>query len=205
MLCRLDLGMPNAIMEAMKIMHHERFRGKCQRGLFVQQMQGFTLMELLIAGSVAVILGVAVVETLLITEKVSAQTRLMTNARVIVQRNIDSAMGATFTGTTTGVAGLCPLMLYQTSTTGTICDDDSGSQTENISVLLSGTSNTFVTGTLTRIVQPITLFPSDVVASGTPVVLQVTYQVDYDYGLRTYGKHSHFTYSETTLRSQDSQ
>jgi len=175
-------------------------------------MQAFTLIEVVIAGAVAVILGVAVVEALLISQRLAAEARLFTNARVIVQRNIDATLGATFNSTANP-----PPMLTVTGTSGVICDDDAGSNLENISVLLSGAlgsgSGTLVTGTLKRWVNPLPSVPPWSTSGSSPypsgmstlVVYEIKFQVDYDYGLTTYGTCSHFSYSESTLKSLDSQ
>lgn len=169
----------------------------CENSRF--RTSGVTLVELMIMLSIVALIGMSAMDVLLICERVSAVSRLYTNARVVVQRNLDNATGVLFTGTGTSVA---PVVLQITSSSGVVCDDDAGSPLENISVLLSGTGNILVSGTLSRKVTilPASSFASDVVTAGVPpVVMQVQFQIDYDYRSR------HYTFSETTLRSQDTQ
>jgi len=147
--------------------------------------------------SVVAMVGLGALEALVFSERNSATSRLQTNARVVLQRNIDAADGVLF------ISGTTPSTVLQSTTdTWVQCDDDAGSPLENISVLLSGTNNTLVTGTLSRRVKPLPLssFPSDVTSTGTaPVVMQVWLKIDYDYRGR------HYTLDQATFRSQDTQ
>ena len=159
-------------------------------------VSGYTLMEVMFAMMVVILLGASMINSLMFCERFAARTRLYTNARAIVQRNLDAATGVLFTGTTT-----TPAILSTTSSAGTVCDDDGGTgvPVENIQVLKSGT-NVLVTGTLTRFVTNESVYVSSAAVSDTSaVVLRVTFQVNYNYLAHDY------SYAETTLRSVDSQ
>ena len=151
-------------------------------------------METIFGVALCFFLGAAVITSMTINLRFASCARLMTNARAIVQRNIEAADGIAFSGTSS-----TPAILVPTVTAGVICDDDggSGAPVENIQVLSSGT-NVLVTGTLTRIVtsEPVIITGT---ADASVIVRRVTFQVDYDYQTH------HYTYSETTLRSADTQ
>ncbi len=157
--------------------------------------RGFTLMEVIFAMAFSIILGAAVITSLVTSQRFAARARLLTNARAIVQRNMDAAMGVAFTGTSS-----TPAILALTSSAGVVCDDDggTGSPVENIQVLRSG-SNVLVSGTLLRIVSAEPVIVSGTAVDASVVVRRVTFQIDYDY------LSQHYTFSETTLRSSDLQ
>ena len=154
---------------------------------------GFTLIEVCVATSFAILMGAVLIETLLQSERFAASTRLMTNARAIVQRNLNAAAGVVFNDPTSPP----PLLATTTGSTGVVCDDDgssnAGTPIENIQLLRSGT-NIAVTGTLRRIVSA-----EPVPEASTATVRRITFQIDYDFRSR------HYTYSETTLRASDNQ
>jgi hypothetical protein len=159
--------------------------------------RGFALLEICFAVIFAALMGAVLIRSLLQSERYAASSRLLTNARVIIHRNINASTGIVFTGTSS-----TPDLLAVTSGSGVICDDDgSGSVTsplENIQVLRSGT-NVAVSGTLRRIVTAEPVIVSGTSADSSVVVRRVTFQIDYDY------RSHHYTYSESTLRSSDSQ
>lgn len=157
--------------------------------------RGFSLVEVLFAMTFYIFLGAAVISSLLTSQRFATRARLLTNARVIVQRNIDAATGVAFSGTSS-----TPAILAITDPAGVVCDDDGGTGTpvENIQVLRSGT-NILVTGTLRRIVTAEPVIVTGTASDGSVAVRRVTFQIDYDY------LSNHYTHSETTLRSADSQ
>jgi len=152
---------------------------------------GFTLMEVVFGILFSLTLGAVIVTSLITSQSFAARARLLTNARAIVQRNIDAATAIAFT------SGSIPTILQTTPTSGVVCDDDggSGSPVENIQVQQSGT-NALVTGTLTRIVSN---EPAVVTGTVSALVQRVTFRIDYTYLGNPY------TYSITTLRSADTQ
>lgn len=137
----------------------------------------------MIATVVILIAGVGGVQTLLTVNREAANMRMLSNARAVVQRNIDTALGVPLDSGTT------PAILAITSSTGSPYDDDGGGDNlVNIVNLRSGA--TLLTGTLTRIV----------VAEANPDnadIRRVTFQLGYAYRGRS------FTYQMTTLRAQD--
>ncbi|MEI8233654.1 MAG: type II secretion system protein [Verrucomicrobiota bacterium] len=155
--------------------------------------RGFTLVEIAFGMMVSIFMGFAILNSLIVSQRFAARARLLTNARAIVQRNIDAASGVAFTGSTS-----TPTILAVTSGTGVVCDDDGGAPTENIQLLRSGT-NILVSGTLRRIVtsEPVTV--SGTASDPSVIVQRVTFQIDYNY------LNIPYSYSETTLRSADSQ
>jgi len=155
--------------------------------------RGFTLMEVVFAMAFSIFLGAAIITSLMTSQRFAARARLLTNARAIVQRNIDAASGVVFSGTSS-----TPAILAITSGTGVVCDDDGGAPGENIQVLQSGT-NVLVTGTLMRIVTAEPVIITGTASDSSVVVRRVTFQINYNYLSLPY------TYSETTLRSADSQ
>lgn len=166
-----------------------------------RRMRGFTLMEVMFAMTVAILMGATIIESLLFSQRIAARTRLYTNARAIVQRNLDAATGVAFTGTACA-SGTSILKI--TGTAGLSCDDDGGTGvlSENIQVLKSGSNVavTVVSGTLTRIVSSEPVYVTGTTsADPNALVMRITFKVDYDY------LSHHYTYSETTLRSVDSQ
>jgi type II secretory pathway pseudopilin PulG len=106
-----------------------------------------TLVEVMIALGLLALTIVASVQALLVSYRLSASNRLMTAARAIVQRNIDTALTLRFDSTTT------PGILAITSDSGANYDDDGGGD-GNVNVLTqkdaSGNLVPLVKGTLRR-------------------------------------------------------
>ncbi|MCX6966221.1 MAG: type II secretion system protein [Verrucomicrobia bacterium] len=156
--------------------------------------RGFTLIEIIFGVAFSAFLGAVIITSLMNSQRFAARARLLTNARAIVQRNIDAASGVAFS------ASAPPPILAITASGGEICDDDGGTGTpvENIQVLRSGT-NVLVSGTLRRIVTAEPVIVTGTTSDASVVVRRVTFQIDYDY------LSIHYTHSETTLRSSDLQ
>jgi len=129
------------------------------------------------------IVGIAGVQALAMMNAKASAMRILNNARAVVQRNIDTAMGAPYS--TTAV----PAILATTPATGTVYVDDGSGNLENVVYLSNGTS-TLVTGTLTRTVVA-------AANSESQALLSITFSLTY-----TYRKHN-YTYSMTTLRAPD--
>ena len=148
------------------------------------RLQGFTLVELMVATAVILIVGIAGVQAIAMMNSKAAAMRIFNNARAAVQRNIDTAMGVPYT--TTSV----PAILATTPATGTVYVDAGSGNLENV-VLMSNGTTPLVTGTMTR----------TVVAqanSENQALLSITFSLAY-----TFRKHN-YTYSMTTLRAPDS-
>lgn len=150
---------------------------------------GFSLIEVCMAVATIILLGAAVLQALLQCMSYAASSRLMTNARAIVHRNVDAAAGVAFPSVTN-----TPTLLVPTGS-WTVCEDDGvtvqGSTVENIQ--LSGSNGTvLVSGTLSRLVTQ-----ENVPESSDAEVYRITFKVDYTFLSKN------FSYSETTLRSVD--
>jgi prepilin-type N-terminal cleavage/methylation domain-containing protein len=147
------------------------------------RQRAFTLVELMIAAAVIVVSGVVGVQALALLDSKAAAMRIMNNARAVVQRNIDTAMGVPYS--TSSV----PTILATTSASGAAWVDDGANGLENIVYLRDGVTP-LVQGTLTRTVlaEP---------NSENQALLRITFQLSY-----TYRKHS-YSYSMTTLRAPD--
>ena len=140
-------------------------------------------MELMVATGVIVIAGMVGVQALALLNAKAASMRILNNARAVVQRNIDTAMGVAYTPT------VVPAILATTPATGSVYVDDGAANLENVVYLRNGTTP-LVKGTLTRTVvaEPNT---------ESQALLRVTFQLTY-----TFRKHN-YSYSMTTLRAPD--
>jgi prepilin-type N-terminal cleavage/methylation domain-containing protein len=147
------------------------------------RQHGFTLTELMVATAVIVIVGIAGVQALVMMNNKAAAMRILNNARAVVQRNIDTAMGVPY------VTTAIPAILATTPATGTVYVDDGAGNLENVVYMRNGTS-TLVQGTLTRTV---VAEPN----AETQALLRITFSLTY-----TYRKHA-YTYAMTTLRAPD--
>src|ERR1700689_3947676 len=88
-------------------------------------LQGFTLVELMVATAVIVIVGIAGVQALSIMNSKAAAMRILNNARAAVQRNIDTAMGVPYT------TAAVPAILATTPAPGSIYVDSGTGNLEN--------------------------------------------------------------------------
>lgn len=149
-----------------------------------RRQAGIALVQVIMAMGIIALCGAAGLRALIEINRKAAAMRTMNQARAIVQRNIDSALGIPFNKT------LCPAILAFTGSTGTTYDDDgNGDNLENITVGRSGVG-AVVKGTLTRIV---TAEPNPDSAD----IRRITFRLTYGYRLKTY------TYEMTTIRAMD--
>ena len=145
---------------------------------------GFTLVQVMIATAIIVIVGLSSVQALVMMNRKAATMRTLNNARAVVQRNIDTAMGVPFSTTVE------PPILAITPATGTVYDDDGGTANlVNISLLRPGTT-AWLQGTLTRTVV------AETNADGADI-RRVTFSISYTYRGRPY------SFAMTTLRTLD--
>lgn len=134
------------------------------------------------AMTIVVIAGAASVEALVLTNHRAAAMRTVNNARAIVQRNIDTALGVPFSADD-------PVPAILAIGTGPYDDDGDGVLPVPVVVARNGTSSV-VSGTLTR----------TVTAEANPAgadIRRVTFQLSYTYRSKPY------SVSMTTLRSTD--
>jgi type II secretory pathway pseudopilin PulG len=145
---------------------------------------GFTLVQVMVAAAIIVMVGLGSVQALMLMNRKAATMRLMNNARAVVQRNIDTAMGVPFTSTST------PAILATTTSSGSVYDDDAGGDNlVNIALLRAGTS-AWIKGTLTRTV----VAESN---ADNADIRRVTFSLSYTYRGKVY------SFAMTTLRTQD--
>lgn len=134
------------------------------------------------AMTIVMIAGLASVEALVLTNHRAAAMRTLTNARAIVQRNIDTALGVPFSANDPA-----PAILEIGS--GPYDDDGDGVMSVPIVVTRNGTDRV-VSGTLTRTV---TAEPN--VANAN--IRRITFSLSYTYRSKPY------SVTMTTLRSTD--
>lgn len=140
-----------------------------------------TIIESVVAVAILGVVAAAAIATLASLNKFAAGSRIMTNARQIVQRNIEAAIAAPFS------AGSVPAIL-QNATNAVWDDDGGGDNLETIYVSRDGTSK--VTGTLYRTV---TAEPN---AAGADI-RRVNFRVSYT----LFGRP--LSYDMTTIRAMD--
>jgi type II secretory pathway pseudopilin PulG len=142
------------------------------------------LLEVMVAAAVLVMTAVGATHALLTANRLAAASRVLTGARAVVQRNIDTALTVTFSQASQ------PAILAITPAAGTVYDDDGGfDNTIQIAVQDNG-GIVVATGTLTRIVMA-------VANSDGADIRQVTFRLDYSYGGRNQ------SVSMSTMRSID--
>jgi hypothetical protein len=156
-------------------------------------IQGIALTEVLIAAILIGMVAVGSIQAMNLLNRNAAATRMLTNARAIVQRNIDTALSVTFTS---DASSPVPAILALTPPAGSTWDDDAGNANV-VDVALQGSAGTrLVQGTLTRIVTAVD--PADAAdAFDKPVIRKITFTLDYTY------RGKPFSYSLTTMRSID--
>ena len=145
---------------------------------------GVMLVEAIVAIGALSLVIVGASQALLVANRMAAASRVLTAARSVVQRNIDTALTTTFTQAST------PAILAITPATGTVYDDDGGADnTVQISVQDNNTA-IVASGVLTRTV-------TQLANADNAVVLQVTFSLTWTYRGRI------DTISMTTIRARD--
>lgn len=132
------------------------------------------------------LIALSTTQTFLVSNRMAATNRVLTAARTIVQRNLDTAMSLRFDGTTV------PAVMAITPAAGVVSDDDGGADNQvNILIQKTGsTQNVLVKGTMTRIV----------VAQTNPQnadIRRVTFRLAYTFQRRN------FNVEMTALRTID--
>jgi hypothetical protein len=134
------------------------------------------------AMAIVLVAGMASVQALVLTNHRAAAMRTLNNARAIVQRNIDAALGVPFSSNSAA-----PAILAIGS--GQYDDDGDGVLPVPIVVQRNGTTSV-VSGTLTRTVA------AEANTAGADI-RRITFTVNYTYRGKAYAV------SMTTLRSTD--
>jgi hypothetical protein len=132
------------------------------------------------------LIALTTTQTFLVSNRNAATNRVLTAARTIVQRNLDTAMSLRFD------ADNIPAVLVPTGSGGAVTDDDGGGDNQ-VNILIqktATTTTTLVKGTLTRIV----------LAETNPQsadIRRVTFRLNYVFQRRN------FTVEMTALRAID--
>jgi type II secretory pathway pseudopilin PulG len=145
---------------------------------------GFAIVEVMIAAILVGAVALGSVQTLDRLNRNASSNRVITNARAIVQRNVDTALSVTCSKTS------IPPILAITTSAGSVYDDDGG--TANLVTIAQRGSSTveLARGTLTRIVTPVD-------NSDDADIRQIIFRVDYTYLGRNH------SYSLSTMRAID--
>ena len=145
---------------------------------------GFTVIQAVVAMGIVAIAGASGMMGLVQMNNKAAAMRTLNNARAVVQRNIDTALGVPFSATQQ------PAILAITSATGSVYDDDLGG--DNLVTIVTPRTAAGMTlkGTLTRIVTA--------QANGDGAdIRRITFRINYRVKGRPY------TFAMTTLRGSD--
>ena len=145
---------------------------------------GFTIVQTVIAMGVIAISGAAGMMALVQLNNKAAAMRTLNNARSVVQRNIDTALAVSFSGSQQ------PAILAVTSVAGAIHDDDGGG--DNLVTLF--TPKTGAAGTLKGTLRRIVTAQAN---SDSADIRRITFRLDYTVRGRPY------SYAMTTLRGSD--
>lgn len=143
--------------------------------------KGMTLIEIVIGVALLGLVAAAAIATLIILNKNAVSTRIMTTAREIVQRNIETAVGSPFTSSNV------PAILV-TANNAVWDDDGGGDNLETIYTSRDGTAK--VTGTLLRTVS------AEANAAGADI-RRITFHLNYS----VFGRP--MSYEMTTIRATD--
>ena len=142
-----------------------------------------TIVEITIGAGLLALVATGALASLIVLNRNAVRTRIMTNAKEIVQRNIETAVGLPFSSTEE------PAILATTSTSGAVWDDDGGG--DNLeTIYVSRDGKLTMTGTLLRTVRPEPNAPN-------ADVRRVTFRLDYS----LLGKAA--SYTMTTIRAPD--
>ncbi len=149
----------------------------------LRKSAGILLIEAAVGAAALALVIVGASQALLTANRIAAASRVLTAARSVVQRNIDTALTTTFTQASTPA-----ILAYPAN--GVVWDDDGGGDnTVQISVQDNNTA-IVASGVLTRTVTALS-------NADNAVVLQVTFSLTYTYRGRT------DTVSMTTIRARD--
>jgi hypothetical protein len=142
------------------------------------------LAEALVAAAVLITIMLGATHALMTANRVAARSRIMTGARAVVQRNIDTALTVSFTRASE------PAILALTPVGGQVWDDDGGGDNKVQIALQDASAAVRLDGVLTRTV-------TAVANPDGAVIRQVTFRLDYTYTGRSQ------SVSMTTMRSMD--
>lgn len=141
---------------------------------------GVAMMEVVMAMALILVVAVSVTQLFMVATKMAASNRVLTAARIVVQRNLDNALSVRWDADTT------PAILVTTTATGAVYDDDgdnlNGEGTNKIALLISKTpSNTsyaMIPATMIRTV-------TTVANAQSATILKIKFTLTYTYQNRT--------------------
>ena len=149
----------------------------------VAKSGGFSILETLVACAIVVSAFGGMMHASVVFNRHAAFSRMQTNARAVVQRNIDQALSEKFTLQSN------PAILAITGTTGAVWDDDGGGDSK-VAVVQNGTGTVTSYGTLTRTVTSIT-------NTNGADIRSIRFALSYAYRGKTY------SYAANTVRAID--
>ncbi len=143
------------------------------------------LVEVLVAITVLALVLMSSITGLLTANRQAAAYRALTAARLVVERNIEAALAASYDASST------PAILATTSASGVVYDDDGGSDNQ-VSLLVQNAAGTttVLKGVLTRIV---TTEPNSL----NTTIKRITFRCTFTFRGRNYSTEM------TTLRAID--
>ena len=112
----------------------------------VNSRKAMTLVEIAIGVAVLGLVAAAAIAALMVLNRNAASTRIMTNARAVVRRNIEQAIGSPFSLTN------IPTILSMTGPSGTVWDDDGGGDNQETIYTSRDGTGPIIKGTLRRTV-----------------------------------------------------
>ncbi|MEK0449587.1 MAG: hypothetical protein RL088_1855 [Verrucomicrobiota bacterium] len=146
-------------------------------------LRAFTLIEVIVACSVIAIAFGGIMHAMILLNRQAMLSRIQTNARVVVQRNIERALAEKFTPIQ------IPEILELTDSSGKPWNDD-GSSAPVAVVVENGGSTVTIPGVLNRIV-------TQIANPNGADIRRVTFSLSYPFRGRT------LSYSASTIRSRD--
>ena len=149
----------------------------------LRNCRGVMLAESMVAAAVLALVIVGTSHALLIANRLAADSRVLTGARAVLQRNIDTALASTFTQTNT------PTILSLPANNAPYDDDGGFDSAVQISVQDNGTA-VVASGQLTRTVVALA-------NAENADIRKVTFTLRYTYRGRP------VTLSMSTIRSRD--
>jgi type II secretory pathway pseudopilin PulG len=148
----------------------------------VRPEEGMTIVEIAVGAALISLVTAMAIATLIVLNKNAVSTRIMTNAREIVQRNIEAAIAIPFTS-----SNIPPILA---TATNAVWDDDGGDPS-TVAIYTSRDGTSTMSGRLLRTVQAETNIPG-------ADIRRVTFRLD-NYSL--YGRP--MNYELTTIRAVD--
>jgi hypothetical protein len=145
--------------------------------------QGMSIVEIAVGVALLSLVAAGAFACLISLNKNAVRTRIMTNAKEVVRRNIETAVGLPFSSSSV------PSILQITGPNGSVWDDDGGGDNQ-VTLYISRDGTDTVKGTLTRIVQ------AEANSVGADI-RRVTFHLDYS----LFGTPA--SYEITTLRATD--